>query len=79
VPQHFVARRNAETLTLTCKFEGSDQANTQREIQDVNQLFIDSEVPLLNFALRKPWGPNNPMYFGLQIEPPGARLTIKSE
>lgn len=55
---------SAETITLTCKFEGSDQANTQREIQDVNQLFIDSEVPMVELRVAQTMGTNNPMYFG---------------
>lgn len=55
----------AEQLTLPCKFEGSERSGSERE-KDVNQIYIDTDLPAVELRVAQTMGTTDPVYFGFR-------------
>ncbi|RZN31252.1 hypothetical protein [Bradyrhizobium sp. Leo121] len=55
----------AEQLTLPCKFEGSERRGAERE-KDVNQIYIDTELPAVELRVAQTMGTSDQVYFGFR-------------
>jgi hypothetical protein len=53
----------SEQITLDCKFEGSETRGRERE-KDVNQIFIDTDVPAVELRIAQTMGTANQVHFG---------------
>ena len=53
----------AEQFTLACVFEGSERRGPERE-KDVNQIWIDTDVPAVELRVAQTMGTNNEVYIG---------------
>src|SRR5262249_20292388 len=53
----------AEQLTLACSFEGSERRGAERE-KDVNQIWIDTDLPAVELRVAQTMGTSNEVYFG---------------
>jgi hypothetical protein len=56
---------SSEELTLRCKFEGSARPGPERE-KEVNQIFIDTQLPAVELRIAQTMGTSNPVYFGFR-------------
>ena len=55
----------AEQLTLPCKFEGSERPGAERE-KDVNQIYIDTDLPAVELRVAQTMGTTDQIYFGFR-------------
>jgi hypothetical protein len=55
----------AEQLTLPCKFEGSERPGAERE-KDVNQIYIDTDLPAVELRVAQTLGTTDQIYFGFR-------------
>jgi hypothetical protein len=55
----------SEELTLACKFEGSERPGLERE-KEVNQIYIDSQLPAVELRIAQTMGTSNPVTFGFR-------------
>ncbi len=55
----------AEQLTLVCIFEGSERPGPERE-KDVNQIWIDTDLPAVELRVAQTMGTKNALYFGFR-------------
>jgi len=58
----------AEQLTLPCKFEGSERLGAERE-KDVNQIYVDTDLPVVELRIAQTMGTANEIYFGYRNRP----------
>ena len=54
-----------EELTLACKFEGSERPGLERE-KEVNQIYIDSQLPAVELRIAQTMGTSDPVTFGFR-------------
>jgi hypothetical protein len=57
-----------EQITLACKFEGSERRGPERE-KDVNQLYIDTDVPAVELRIAQTMGTAKRGLFWLSQSP----------
>jgi hypothetical protein len=55
----------SEELTLVCQFVGSERPGLERE-KEVNQLYIDTELPAVELRIAQTMGTSKPFYFGFR-------------
>jgi hypothetical protein len=55
----------AKQLTLPCKFEGSERLGAERE-KDVNQIYVDTDIPVVELRVAQTMGTTAPIYFGFR-------------
>ncbi|MDE5454160.1 hypothetical protein GWE18_15130 [Bradyrhizobium sp. CSA112] len=58
----------AEKLTLACRFEGSERPGPERE-KNVNQLHVDTDLPVVELRVAQTMGTSNEVYFGYRNRP----------
>jgi hypothetical protein len=56
---------SSEELTLGCKFEGSARPGPERE-REINQIFIDTELPAVELRIAQTMGTSHPVRFGFR-------------
>jgi hypothetical protein len=56
---------SSEELTLRCKFEGSARPGPNRE-KEVNQIFIDTELPAVELRIAQTMGTSDAVYYGFR-------------